>query len=310
MTIRFRPSAGFTLIEMIMVITITGIIAGMVAVFITTPVQGYVDSVRRAELTDQADVALRRIARDVRLALPNSLRIMETDGTTTNAGTCQTAGYVCYIEFIPTRSGGRYRDTADGSSDPTPLTAPDCDATPTPADGPCFLDFTTAANRSFDVLGTLPEMAVNDHVVVFNLTTNNVAGQTDGNAYVGDNRAQISAINGNTVTLTANTFAAQSPPLQSPSARFQVVPNAEQAVTFMCATSAPADLRKFWNYGFNAAQAVPGGNPAVLAANATCQVEYQANATGRNGLLYIRLTLTNNGENVTLFNQIHVDNAP
>jgi MSHA biogenesis protein MshO len=39
---------GFTLIEMIMVIVITGILAGMVAVFIAKPVEGYADSVRRA----------------------------------------------------------------------------------------------------------------------------------------------------------------------------------------------------------------------------------------------------------------------
>ena len=121
MTRRPRPSAGFTLIEMIMVIVITGVIAGMVAVFITTPVQGYVDSVRRAELTDAADVALRRITRDVRLALPNSLRVMNS-------------GSVNYIEFIMTASGGRYRDPTDGSTAGN------------------FLSFTDTDDISFDVL--------------------------------------------------------------------------------------------------------------------------------------------------------------
>ncbi|NCN89388.1 MAG: prepilin-type N-terminal cleavage/methylation domain-containing protein, partial [Gallionella sp.] len=53
---------GFTLIEMIVVIVITGIIAGIVAIFIKAPVQGYVDSARRAELTDIADTAVRRLA--------------------------------------------------------------------------------------------------------------------------------------------------------------------------------------------------------------------------------------------------------
>ena len=88
-----RRMAGFTLIESIMVIVITGILAAVVAVFIRSPVQGYIDSVRRAELTDQADVALRRISRDVRLALPNSLRVT-SDGT------------YDYIEFIMTSAGG------------------------------------------------------------------------------------------------------------------------------------------------------------------------------------------------------------
>nr|MBP9219285.1 type II secretion system protein [Sterolibacterium sp.] len=47
--------AGFTLIEMIVAIVLLGIISVMVATFIRSPVLGYVDTVRRAELTDTAD---------------------------------------------------------------------------------------------------------------------------------------------------------------------------------------------------------------------------------------------------------------
>ena len=102
---RNNSCAGFTLVEAIMVIVITGILAGMVAVFIKAPVDGYVDSVRRAELTDAADTALRRIARDVRTALPNSFRLVTV------------AGSSC-VEFLPTLGGGRYRiaPTTDGTS--------------------------------------------------------------------------------------------------------------------------------------------------------------------------------------------------
>src|SRR3546814_14445188 len=48
---------GFTLIEMVIVIVITCIIAAGVAEFIRAPVTGYVDIVSRAELTDEADTA-------------------------------------------------------------------------------------------------------------------------------------------------------------------------------------------------------------------------------------------------------------
>ena len=44
-----RRPRGFTLVEMIIVIVITGIIGGIVAIFLRAPVQGYVDSARRAE---------------------------------------------------------------------------------------------------------------------------------------------------------------------------------------------------------------------------------------------------------------------
>lgn len=299
MTRAARYQTGFTLVELIMVIVITGIIASMVAVFIRAPVEGYVDSARRAELTDQADVALRRMARDVRLALPNSLRVMETNGAITNAGTCGTANYVCYIEFIMTRSGGRYRDPSDGS------TAGD------------FLSFTDATDMTFDALGGAA-MAINDYIVVYNLGSDDVSRPANAYNYDtatntcrggGCNVARITTAGAN-VTLGTNPFAAQLPPLPSPSARFQVVPGNEQAVTYMCATTLPADLQRFSGYGFNAAQAAPGGNSARLAGGATCNVNYAANATGRNGILYINLTLTLGGENVTMFNQIHVDNSP
>lgn len=289
MTHRPASAAGFTLIEAIMVMVITGILVSMVAVFITKPVEGYVDSVRRAELTDTADVALRRMMRDIRLALPNSLRVT-------------TSGGVNYIEFIMTSTGGRYRDPADGS---------------TFGD---YLSFTSASDLSFDVLGTMPAspaIAVNDYVVVYNLGP----GYQPGNAYNYDgtnclaggcNIAKVSGVAGNVITLDSNPYAAQSPPLPSPSARFQIVPGAVRAVTFACPSTGTGNLRRYWNYGFNASQATPptGGNSAPLAGGANCVIEYTANATGRNGLLFVQLTLSSGGESVSLFQQIHVDNAP
>ena len=285
MTSRPHRSAGFTLIEIVMVIVIIGIISGMVAVFVVKPVQGYIDAVHRAELTDSADVALRRLTRDVRLALPNSLRVM-------------TSGGNHYIEFIMTTNGGRYRDTTDGSTAGN------------------FLSW-TSANLTFDVLGPMPSspaLAVNDYIVVYNLGT----GYAPADAYAAAdpctncNRAKVSGISANVVTLSTNPFAGQSPPLPSPNARFQIVPGGTKAVTYVCPTTTAGNLSRYANYGFNAAQAVPSGTPSTLAANATCTVDYTPTATGRNGLLYIeiKLTDTTNGESVTLFQQIHVDNAP
>ena len=92
-----RTKEGFTLVEMIMVIVITGIIGGMVAVFLKAPVQQYMDVARRADMTDIADTALRRVARDLRLALPNSVRV---------TGTCGGAGTMCFWSFCPPQAVG------------------------------------------------------------------------------------------------------------------------------------------------------------------------------------------------------------
>jgi hypothetical protein len=78
---------------------VLGILSAIVAVFIRAPILGYRDSVDRAEITDQADLALRRMARDIRLALPNSVRV-NADGS--------------LLEFLQTRSGARYLAAEDG----------------------------------------------------------------------------------------------------------------------------------------------------------------------------------------------------
>lgn len=273
--------AGFTLIEAIMVIVITGILAGIVAVFIARPVQGYTDTVRRALLADTADVALRRMVREVRLALPNSLRVSSVAG-------------VSYIEMIPTVAGGRYRDYGDGSSSGN------------------FLDFGNSSVKAFDVLGPMVSpVAAGDYIVVYNLGPN----YNPADAYVGGNRATISGVAGNTITLTNNVFAQESPPLPSPSSRFQLVSNSTRAVTYACPIGVAGNLVRYWGYNFNAAQPMPpsSGFSAVAAANATCTVNYVANASLRTGLLSIQITVADNpptGEQVTVFQQIHVDNSP
>ena len=97
-----RPGqVGFSLFELILVIVLLGVMAGGAGLLITTPVDAYNDQVRRQLLVDQAEMALRQIARDVRRALPNSIR-------TTAVG----AGWA--LEMVNTIDGARYRDETGG----------------------------------------------------------------------------------------------------------------------------------------------------------------------------------------------------
>jgi MSHA biogenesis protein MshO len=65
---------GFTLVELVVAMTLAMIVMGFVALFLTTPVEAYFAQTRRAELSDSAEAVVRNISRDVRGALPNSLR--------------------------------------------------------------------------------------------------------------------------------------------------------------------------------------------------------------------------------------------
>lgn len=174
---------GVTLIELVMVIVVTGIIAAGVAVFIQRPVEGYIDAARRATLTDEADTALRRITRDLRTALPNSVRV-DPSGK--------------FIEYIETIGGGRYRAETDSLG------------------GGEILDF-TAAVTTFDVLGPVPTLSAGNHIVVYNLFSTG----TVSNAYQGSNRASFVSVAAPTITIAP--VISLPFPEPSPAKRFHVV---------------------------------------------------------------------------------------
>jgi MSHA biogenesis protein MshO len=75
MSRRRQQSRGFTMIELVVSMVIAGIITGFVAMMIGTPVQAYLATARRADLSDGAQSAMRSIDDDVRRALPNSVRV-------------------------------------------------------------------------------------------------------------------------------------------------------------------------------------------------------------------------------------------
>src|SRR5258705_6211243 len=89
--------AGVTLIELVVVISISAILAGAVAAFMARSMTGYVDSRIRAALVDSADGALGRTKREVRLSLPNSVRV-SPDGRV--------------LEILHIVDGARYRRAA------------------------------------------------------------------------------------------------------------------------------------------------------------------------------------------------------
>ena len=264
--------AGFSLIEMIMVMVITGILAATIAIFIQKPLIGYFDTVRRAGMADAADTALRKISRDLRLSLPNSVR------TTTSGGKR-------YIEMLLTSGGGRYRAEADSSG------AGDT------------LDF-GAADTTFDVIGPMPAFTGTESIVIFNLFSD--PASTSSNAYSGDNRALYASSTATTITLAA----AKLFPFESPTKRYHVVQypvtyecdtatgNLRRYWNYTITLAQPTPPA--------------GGSSALLANKvSSCTFTYDtAVVAQRAGLVSLGLELTDEGETVRLHQQTHVSNFP
>lgn len=278
---------GFTLIELIMVIVIMGVVGGMVSVFMRGPIDAYISGGRRAALTDTADTTVRRIARDLHKALPNSLRDCPVG---TNG-----------LEFVPTRTGGRFR--AEGI-------------------GALVRDGTTPVS-SFNMLGDyanfaaapIPvdqQIAANDLIVIYNLGP----GQTGADLYAISNRnyAVVTSVgpvssNETPISITQTVFAE----VLKDATRFQVVPWQEQMVAYVCSgttlyRTASTTLTP------TASCATTGAKIAtnVDCANTTFSISDSGNALNRNALVSMQLTLQGRSttESVTLQYEVHVDNTP
>lgn len=192
---RTQRIGGFTLVELVMVIMVTGIIAGSLTIFLKPAIESYFDSRRRADLTDIADTALRRMSQDIRSAVPNSVRSVSAS---------------CF-QLAPTIAGGRYRMAAD-----------------TTTTGSASVD-TSTTTAVFDVLSPLSPLPLSDDwVVIGNQNGDDVYdGSTRGQIAT----VATSATGRHRITLDSPH---PQFPMGYDLGRFVVVPNVEQTVTYSC----------------------------------------------------------------------------
>ena len=322
---RTSPDAqGFTLIELVVTIVLTAIIMGAL-VFFSYPLRQGVDLTARADLTDAADTALRRVGRDARLALPNSIRVA-TD-----------ASGRAYLEFLAVRTAGRYRAEGQGAGGGSLANCPSDDATLSPLQpNNDQLTFDVSADTCFKTIGIVPDRATivtgSDSLVLNNLGT----GFTGQDAYA---TGSPPATNRTLVTGASDDAALAQSQIQFSSVtftrtlhdsvgkRFFVISG---PVSYVCDPVA-GTLTRYWNYAIQANLCVgqagapclgSSNTPAVGASSAllasqvgACQFNYSQNASSQAGLLTMLLTLSKNvssgvAERVSLYEGIHVNNVP
>ena len=294
MTNRSRQH-GFTLIEMIVVIVITGIIAGIISTFITRPIEGYVNLSQRAALVYNAESAIRQMQHDIHIALPNSVRI----NTAKNA-----------LELLSTVEAMRYR-------------------TRPPGDATTRLDFASPDDQfdvfgNFSRLGSLPFSSSSARIAIYNIGALDYATVpptpiAGANAYAGPNAAGANVITpaGTTITVTDNGDEDQvsiSPAFQfsfeSPAQRLYVV---DTPVSYICDTTA-GTLTRYSGYNIQTTQPVPpASGGTLLAENITsCDFSYQPGNSQRAAVVGLKLTLKVPGrsDRIQLLQQVHLENTP
>lgn len=279
---RSKHSTGFTLVEMIMVIVIVGVIAAMVAVFIKAPVEGYFSTVRRAALTEEADSALRLVARDLQSALPNSI-------------TCTSSG----LQFLSIRSGGRFREAQTSGGSGTPLTF--------------------GGGTTFDMIGNGAASAMTDargnsvsasssRVVIGNLSSGVANCHSDYSAFA-NNAATLSSLTASNVTIGSNPYPVEcnlaSPTVQNVASTTHEINNREFG-RFYVVDSSPG------SYVCDTTNGLTKNGVMVVASNhlSACQVACDSTKV-RVQLITFNLTLKDrDNEPVNMLRRVTIVNRP
>jgi MSHA biogenesis protein MshO len=285
------PEAGFTLLEVVIVMAITAIVAVFMVFFLTTPVESYFAQTRRADLVDSADRILRNVGADVRSALPNSIRQ-------------SAAGGVVALELLATSGVARYYGAGDKQyiggvqqlKEELSIGAPD---------------------PSFYTLDAFVPSNVGTYVAVNNSGSPGayaLAGVMTPFTSIGaplPPPAVVPAEAWVQLPGAGFTFAAASPT--------HSVFLVSGPISYLCDTNA-LTLRRYAGYAPAAAQ--PTTNAQLLAAGATASLIAQnvsactltlvaAPVSGKfNQLVVLDLTLANSGEILQVFHEVAVEYVP
>lgn len=213
---------GFTLIELIAVIVLVGLLAAGTSMFIRSSVKFYGDTAMRSDLSQQGRYAIERISRELRNALPNSVRVSSNSDESLQC-----------IEFVPISGGSTYEEDVSGDS----LLSLDIMENSSISIGSSLVGYSLVINNVDD--NDPPDDPSNDSVYDSSTTTGV--------------RAEISDISSSTTAnmLTVSFSSGHVFSEDSPIKRIYIV---RGSVSF-CATDNM--LTRYENYGYTVTQNIP-----------------------------------------------------
>jgi MSHA biogenesis protein MshO len=100
-----KPANGFTLIELITVIVVLGIVSVGVSGFLRSGLQIYSDANERDQLLSQSRFVIERVSRELRAAIPNSVRLQYSASADTQCLEFVPALWTSYYTTLPVIPG-------------------------------------------------------------------------------------------------------------------------------------------------------------------------------------------------------------
>lgn len=295
--------AGFTLVELVLVIVLMSSVGTLVAQLMTQPFARYEATSRRAELASLANAAMNRMVIDLQNSVPNSVRVGNPSGTVTA------------LELLLAVDGGRYRSSSE-----------DSDQSETNALAPAYDD------DQFNVLGTLSLTSI---PIGYRIIVNPFDQTALYTAAAETPKSTIGIITpASNFTLSLNTSPSDSDPgtdpeykisfggTQGPLFQFDVVGNgsprnrfyiSSTPVTYRC-SEVTGELTRFTSYavssGFSGSEPSGADSALVLNSLSSCVFRYNEANYQQLGVVTLSLEVTRGGETVSLVKQVQVFNSP
>jgi MSHA biogenesis protein MshO len=274
-----KKSSGFTLLELIIVIIILGVMSVGIASFIALSTQTYLNVSERDDLLSSARFAIERLNREIRNAVPNSIRVKSDD-------TRQC------IEFTPIKASTIYIDIP---------VVPDAKSTEINV-----VSFVDSNNNAFSCSGFCL-----DYIVVYPLDSNDIYGL---NVNSGDGKVtalkSFSNLLGDIWTVPIRPNSGMVFDEHSPTNRLYVF----DAPVSYCVVG--SQLRRYKGHSFTSLQSLsPTGGYSLMAENVIFDkndlpFKFLPASLRRNATVQIELNFDRDGEIIAFDNDVHIENIP
>lgn len=317
-----NKQSGFTLIEMVVVISIVAIIASLSSSIIGRALESYAALDRRNQLQASIRLVLERISREVRNSVPYSVCVY-------NGSNCSTSPQDKFY-FIPVKDSGRYQhlNRVNGDRDYTGTNIRRRRLRIANSDDRRLDILSTNAKNRLNAIGNIDTPApydTGDWLVVFNINNTDIYQPVTDGTNDANVRHQIYSITTRDIQgdgdptndidyiqFTDYDYTNDPPDTgqvgfanHSPSKRFQIIANDVVTLFYKDGRNLYRDTTTF------ADPATPTVNTRLLMENVeACTFTYIGDGVQNAVVLRIDLTVEIQGERVQVVHEAQVYNAP